>query len=302
MPELPDLLYITQYLQRKVLNRRVVSATVHQPVVIRNVIGDPVEEVLRDLFFTDIGIHGPFLRFTLSSMVELIVNLMLAGRVQHQQKGEHPLGFKVLALKLDDGTWLNICDEQKMAKVYLVHRGDHAAIPGFANQGIDIGSPAFTREAFAALAAQHSRKQVRVFLNDHSALSSIGNAYADEILFEARIHPKTLVAGLTPAEIVTLHEAIAAVMQRGIEHVSASAQPIHVKVRDHMKVRNRRGLSCPRCGTKVRREGVRGYDVFFCPSCQPARRKVFVDWSSLPPEEHPEGDSDRDQDTPPQEG
>ncbi len=278
MPELPDLLHITQQLQRTMLNRRIASVAVHQPVVIRNAIGDPVEEILRDLYFTSMGFHGPFLRFTLSSMVELIVNLMLAGRIQHQQKGDHPLGFKLLALKLDDGTWLNICDEQKMAKIYLVHRGDYAPIPGFARQGVDIRSAEFTADAFAALASQHSRKQVRVFINDHSILSSIGNAYADEILFEARIHPKTIVASLTPEEIGTLHRAIGSVMQYGIDQVAAAAEPIHVKVRAHMKVRNRQGQACPRCGTKIRREGVRGYDVFFCPSCQPARRKVFIDW------------------------
>lgn len=282
MPELPDLLYITRYLQRQILNRRIVSASVHQPVVIRNIIGEPVEGVLRDLFFTRIDFHGPFLRFTLSSMVEIVVNLMLAGRVQHQKKGDHPLGFKLLALKLDDGTWLNICDEQKMAKIYLVHPGDYAGITGFADQGVDIRSQEFTEAYFLQLAARHSRKQVRVFINDHAALSSIGNAYADEILFEAKIHPKTIVASLSAGERAALYRAIGSVMQYGIDRVAGAAQPIHQKVRDHMKVRNRQGHPCPVCGTKVRREGVHGYDVFFCPTCQPVKRKVFIDWSTQP--------------------
>lgn len=282
MPELPDLLYITQYLQRKILNRRIVTVTVHQPVVIRNVIGEPVEEALRDLFFTRIDFHGPFLRFTISSMVEIVVNLMLAGRIQHQLKGEHPLGFKLIAMKLDDGTWLNLCDDQKMAKVYILHPGEYSSIPGFTSQGVDVRSTEFSEESFVGLAARNSRKQVRVFINDHAALSSIGNAYADEILFEAKIHPKTIVASLSPEEIRTLFRAIGVVLQQGVDHVAASGQPIHIKVRDHMKVRNRQGQACPRCGTKIRREGVRGYDVFFCPSCQPATRKVFIDWKKTP--------------------
>jgi formamidopyrimidine-DNA glycosylase len=279
MPELPDLLYISRYLQHHVLHRRIVSATIHQPVVIRNDIGDPVEQVLRDLSFTRIDFHGPFLRFTLSSMVELVINLMLGGRIQHQQSAEHPLGFKLIALKLDDGTWLNICDQQKMAKLYLVHSGDYSAIPGFGNQGVDVRSPEFSEELFRRLAARHSRKQVRVFINDHTALSSIGNAYADEILFEAKIHPKTLVASLAGDDLLALYRAIRTVLQRGIDYVAESGQPIHSKVRDHMKVRNRQGQPCPRCGTTIRREGVRGYDVFFCPTCQPVARKVFIDWS-----------------------
>jgi formamidopyrimidine-DNA glycosylase len=282
MPELPDLLYICQHLQRQVLNRRIVSATVHQPVVIRNAIGDPIEDALRDLFFTRIDYHGPFLRFTLSSMVEIVVNLMLAGRVQHQQKGDHPLGFKVIAMKLDDGTWLNICDEQRMAKVYILHPGNYDVVPGYDTQGVDIRSPGFTLDSFVQLAARHSRKQVRVFINDHSILSSIGNAYADEILFEAKLHPKTIVASLTPEDLSALYLAIGSVLQQGIDHVAGAGQPIHQKVRDHMKVRNLQGHPCPRCGVKIRREGVHGYDVFFCPVCQPAKRKVFIDWSKLP--------------------
>jgi formamidopyrimidine-DNA glycosylase len=282
MPELPDLCYISEYLQRKILNRRIVGVTIHQPVVVRNVIGDAVEEALRDLFFTRIGFHGPFLRFTLSSMVEIVVNLMLAGRIQHQQKTEHPLGFKLLAMKLDDGSWLNICDERKMAKIYIVHPGDYMAITGFINLGIDILSPEFTAESFLELARKHSRKQVRAFINDHSALSSIGNAYADEILFEAMIQPKTIVASLSAEDLGRLFQAIGSVMRIGIEHVNGAGQPIQNKVRDHMKVRNRQGQPCPRCGTTIRREGVRGYDVFFCPACQPVKRKVFIDWSKQP--------------------
>jgi len=93
------------------------------------------------------------------------------------------------------------------------------------------------------------------------------------------IHPKTFVTRLGAEDIERLHEAIRGVMKWGAVCVNAAQQPIHVKVRDHMKVRNRRGEPCPRCGTTIRREGVRGHDVFFCPACQPASRKVFIDWT-----------------------
>ena len=68
-------------------------------------------------------------------------------------------------------------------------------------------------------------------------------------------------------------------LQWGIRMVEEAEEPIHVKVRGHMKVRNRKGKPCPRCGGTIRREGVRGYDVFFCPTCQPPSRKLFIDWS-----------------------
>jgi formamidopyrimidine-DNA glycosylase len=53
-------------------------------------------------------------------------------------------------------------------------------------------------------------------------------------------------------------------------------------VRDHLKVRNRKGSPCVRCGTTIRREGVRGYDVFFCPTCQASTRRSFIEWKTSP--------------------
>jgi formamidopyrimidine-DNA glycosylase len=203
---------------------------------------------------------------------------MVTGRVQHQKSGEKAERFICLSLSLDDGSALHLCDKQLMAKVYLVRRGEYSAIPTYALQGVDVLSPGFTWQIFQELATKHSRKQVRVFINDHSILSSIGNAYADEILFSAGIHPKTFVGRLSSQELESLFSSTRSVLRWGVDCVRAARQPIHVKVRDHMNVRMRRGHPCPRCGTTIRREGVRGYDVYFCPSCQPASRRPFLDW------------------------
>ncbi len=287
MPELPDLLHMQKYLRAHVIGQTIVAAEVRQPIVLRNAVGDPPELALKSMTITAVNAEGPFIRFTIGSTLELITNLMLAGRIQHQRKPDSTLGHLCMVLHLADGTRLNICDEQKMMKIYFVHSGVYTSIPNYTKLGLPIMDPAFTADAFMAAAREHTRKQVRVFINDHTVLNSIGNAYADEILFAAGIHPKTIVASLTGEELHTLHAAIGSVMAEGVRAVDAAGQPIHVKVRDHMKVRNRKGQPCPRCGTIIRREGVRGYDVFFCPTCQPVRRKVFIDWSTLPPPEAP---------------
>ncbi len=113
---------------------------------------------------------------------------------------------------------------------------------------------------------------------DQSALSAIGNAYADEILFEARIHPKTPCSSLSPEQRRGLYNAIRSVMAWAISEVQKAAQPIDVKVRDHVKVRNRKDEPCPVCGAKIRRAGVLGYDSFFCPHCQAASRPQRIPW------------------------
>src|SRR5260370_33544005 len=79
--------------------------------------------------------------------------------------------------------------------------------------GVTLLSPEFTRERFYSL-LRHRRDQVRVFLLDKKALDSLGNAYADEVLFEAGIHPKTLCRSLSPDDAVRLHDPIVKAMTR----------------------------------------------------------------------------------------
>ena len=279
LPELPDLLYIQKYLRNNILGRAVADVAVKRPIVVRNAINQPFEETLRGRCINDVHLAAPFFTLKFDREVDLVLNLMLAGKLQHQRLREKPAGYCCVTLHLDDETRLNICDEQQMAKVYLVRSGHYSTVPKYEQLGIDILSPGFTIAKFRELAKQHSRKQVRVMINDHTILASVGNAYADEILFDAGIHPKTFVGKLTAEELDRLHGSILSVMRWGIAEVEKAVQPIQVKVRDHMKVRNRKGEPCPKCGTTIRREGVRGYDVFFCPKCQPATRKLFIDWN-----------------------
>ncbi|MEW6509526.1 MAG: DNA-formamidopyrimidine glycosylase family protein [Bacteroidota bacterium] len=282
MPELPDLLYIVRSLNDVLPGRAIRRVTVKRPVLVRNAIDLPLEQTLFGKSVQSISVHGPFLTFGLSGDIEIIINLMLAGRLQYQRAGEKAEGYLCLSFGLDDGASLNVCDEQQMAKVYIVRKGSYDSVPKYSSQGVDVLSPEFTIERFRDLAAANGRRQVRVFINDHTVLSAIGNAYADEILFEARIHPKTFVGRLSSDEVDRLYAAIKTVLAWGKEEVERSGQPIHVKVRGHMKVRNRKGEPCPRCGTTIRREGVRGHDVFFCPKCQQPTRQLFIDWSNAP--------------------
>jgi formamidopyrimidine-DNA glycosylase len=279
MPELPDLLYIQKYLRKNVKGKSVADITIREPIVLRVAVAKTFQEALRGLSIARINVNGPFLLLEFSDSYDLVLNFMVAGKLQHQGKKESPIGYVCFSLLLDDGSSLNFADEQKMGKGYLVRYKEYDVIPQFNRQGVSIVSSEFTLELFRSLAAQNSRKQVRVFINDHSVLSSIGNAYADEILFDAKIHPKTIVSKLSPKEIDTLFASVKSVMRWGIKKVEEAHQPIHVKVRDHMKVRGRQGEKCSRCGTIIRREGVLGYDVFFCPGCQPVARKAFLDWN-----------------------
>jgi formamidopyrimidine-DNA glycosylase len=206
--------------------------------------------------------------------LDLAVNPMLAGRFRLAEPGAKDEASLAFALGFDD-VELRYLDDKAMGKAYLIASGDWKAIPGLQSGGLDILSREFSRERFVSL-LRHRRDQVRVFLLDKKALDSIGNAYADEILFEAGIHPKTWCRSLSHDDGVRLHDAIQSVMRAAIEEVARRDEPTDVKVRDFLKVRLKQ--TCPRCGSKLRTAGVKGMDAYFCPACQPATRPGFVDW------------------------
>ncbi|HET7839458.1 MAG TPA: DNA-formamidopyrimidine glycosylase family protein, partial [Rectinemataceae bacterium] len=266
---------------------RIVGTVVKDPVVLRVLVRGDFPSLLRGQSFGALERHGPFLRFALEAEppqvpLDLVMHLMLAGRLRLAEPGEKALPATAFSLELDDGLTLHYGDEKSMGKVYLGERGRFEAIPGYTSQGVDITTEAFTWEAFSALIAK-KRCQARVFIMDQGCLSAIGNAYADEILFEAGIHPKAACSSLSPEERRRLYDAVLKVIAWGIEEVEKAGRPIEDKVRGHMRVRNRAGEACPRCGSTIRKAGVLGFDSFFCPRCQVDRAgKGIVDWTKLP--------------------
>jgi formamidopyrimidine-DNA glycosylase len=273
MPELPDLLYILARLRERLLGRTVTSERVREPVVLRFTVRGNLS-LLLGRALADVFRKSHFLVFRFDGL-DLAVNPMLAGRFRLSEPGAADEGTLAFALGFGD-VELRYLDDKKMGKAYLIANDDWRAIPGLQTGGVDILSPEFSRERFVSL-LKRRRDQVRVFLLDKKALDSLGNAYADEVLFEAGIHPKTFCRSLSHDEGVRLHEAIVKVMQDAVAEVAGRAEPIDVKVRDFLKVR--RKDVCPRCGSKLRTAGVKGMDSWFCPHCQPARRPGFVDWT-----------------------
>jgi formamidopyrimidine-DNA glycosylase len=273
MPELPDLLHVLGKLRARLVGRTVTTERLREPVVLRCLVHGNLSLLLgRSL--RDITRRAHFVIFHFDGF-DLAVNPMLAGRFKFAAPGgrdEAALGF---ALGFDD-VELRYLDDKKMGKAYLAAAGDLTAVPGRQAIGVDVLSPHFTFERFASL-LRHRRDQIRVFLLDKRALDSLGNAYADEVLFEARIHPKTWCRSLTHEDAERLHAAIVLVLNDAVAEVARRDEPIEVKIRDFLKVRLK--PECPRCGSRIRKAGVKGMDAWFCPKCQPATRPGFVDWT-----------------------
>jgi formamidopyrimidine-DNA glycosylase len=281
VPELPDLVHVEAVLARSVCGLPIVDARVGDPVVLRLMLPEPFPAVLLGKRIADVKRRGQFLRFDLDDGLCLVVNAMLTGRYSLATVGTPPGRDPILTLALSGGTELRYSDETRMGKIYVARVDQLDQIPGFASLGVDLLSEDFTLPYMRRLVARR-RDQVRQFLLDKTALASIGNAYADEILFAARLHPKTFCHKLQPDEVQRLYAAIRNTLDSAIREIQARDQAIEVKVRDFLKVRGRAGEPCLVCGTTIRRVRVGRDDACFCPICQPTERKLFVDFRNVP--------------------
>jgi formamidopyrimidine-DNA glycosylase len=286
MPELPDLVHVEAGLRAALAGKRIAGARTGDPTVLRVMVTEPFPAALVGRRLASVDRRGHFIRFGLEGDLVIVVNAMLVGRYKllpaggadgdRVKKDPRSLG---LALVFEDAPELQYLDEKRMGKVYVAAAADESKIPAYGQLGLDLMSPAFTREAFGKVAARR-RDQVRAFLMDKRALASIGNAYADEILFAAGIHPKTFCNKLDGAALDALYGAIGQVLRDAIEEIRRRDEPIEIKVRDFLKVRGRDGKPCPVCGTTIRAVRVGDGDACFCPSCQPETRKLFINWSA----------------------
>ncbi len=286
MPELPDLEYVVSVLREALRGRRILEVRVRNPIVLRLGLAGTAQALCAGRAFGACTRHGHFLLLPVGAEYELAVNPMLAGRFRICRAGAKDEGSLCVAFALEGGEELRYLDDKQMGKLYLVAAGDRRAVPGFDALGVEPLSPDFTLDRFRTL-LRSRRDQVRAFLLDKSAVAAIGSAYPDEILWAARLHPKTGCQGLTEEDVGRLHAAIRDVLSTAVREVARRAEPIEVKVRDFLRVRNRKGQPCPACGATLRVEGVRGHDTFYCPACQPDRpgarlaRRKLVDWARL---------------------
>ncbi len=282
MPELPDLVHIAAELRRTVCGQAIVGAKVGDPVVLRLMLPAAFPDVLLGKRLLDVERRGQFLRFGLDGNLVLVINAMLAGRyVLSAHPAARTAKAMILALSFAGGQELQYTDEMRMGKIYLAAAAQESDIPGYRDLGVDLLSEGFTLARFRELASER-RDQVRQFLLDKTALASIGNAYADEILFAARLHPKTFCHRLRAEEVDRLFGAIRQTLDHAIAEIASRDQPIGVKVRDFLAVRGRAQKPCPVCGTLIRKVRVGKADACFCPTCQPTDRKLFVDFRNLP--------------------
>jgi len=186
--------------------------------------------------------------------------------------GEDDLSHVRARLALDDGASLLFRDPRRFGRLSVVAAGQYARIvPTLATIGPEPLSPAFTVTGFAA-ALGRTRAPIKAKLLDQRLVAGIGNIYADEALWRARIHPATRRVGPVRAE--RLHAAIVAVLTAAIEREGTTFRDYQMvngasgRYADHLEAYGRAGLACRRCQATLQRRVVAQRGTTFCPGCQ----------------------------------
>ncbi len=268
MPEAPDLEVIKDYLNRKVRGRTIAAAQVLRPSVVRSMYGEDLSKRLPGLSIDEFARRGKFMLIGLSDDRVLIVNPMLTGVFRHCGSSERVAKRTCVRLTLDDGKDLRYIDDKQMGMVYLTSQEGLNEVPRLADQGPDVLETLPQVEFAQRLKPFHG--EIKGILTRGRFISGIGNAYADEILFDARVYPFKRRKALSSDELERLRLSCASVTARAVETLRGRmGDRIHLKVRDFLSVHNKGGEPCPRCGEPIRQISANRRITSYCRACQP---------------------------------
>lgn len=270
MPELPEVETVAVALAPQLRGRKVVGARVHPSERFRGGACAPGAEI------TDLRRRGKYLLIALGDGRELVVHLGMTGQLRLL---EAPSGdpYVRAAFDLDDRRVLELRDVRRFGRVSLVARGDYRTLPGLARLGPEPLGGDFDATDFA-LALGREGAAVKARLLGGKVVAGVGNIYADEALWAARVHPAAQRLGRRAA--LALREAIIDVLRAGVEHGGTTlrdyqhldgSQGSH---QEHLRCYGRAGQHCQRCGSLLRATVVAGRTSTYCPRCQRAPRSA----------------------------
>jgi formamidopyrimidine-DNA glycosylase len=271
MPELPDLEIIREVLTPRLRGQTITAVEVVRPLVVRDLTGRGFAEALVGQTFAGVQRRGKVLLFPLRSELTLAINCKLAGRLQYATPSDRRQAKTHVVWRLSDGHELRYSDQRTMGQVYLA--ADLAAIPGWTEMGPEPFD--LTLDEFRERLRLH-RGEIKGVLTRGQAVAGIGNAYADEICFAARIHPYRKRTSLTDEEVARLYEAMQSVLRDAIatlrERVGTDIpgkSKAFPEVRDFLAVHGKGGQPCPACDSAISEIKAQNRLTNFCRTCQP---------------------------------
>jgi formamidopyrimidine-DNA glycosylase len=289
MPELPEVETVARGLRQTILGRRILSVTLGKT----DFIDDPaaLEQHLPGRRIEAVERYGKFMLLRLSAAegsarvaangdaapASLLVHLGMTGQIAPSPAAQPLEKHTHVCLLLDDGRELRYTDARRFGRIaYLTEVPLAEELSGFGADPLEV-----TKEEFAnRICGRHAR--IKALLLDQSVLRGVGNIYADESLWRAKIHPGQLGAKLSRKQAETLRRVLKDILQKAIalrgssisDFLDAEGEP--GEYQRHHRAYGREGKNCYRCKTRIRRAIVAGRSSYFCPKCQRSPRGFAV--------------------------
>lgn len=270
MPELPEVETIKSDLAHLVVGKKILRVETDslkqvQPsleMVKKGVVGNSIKKISR---------RAKILQVFLSNGKILIFHLKLTGRLLVREEGFVKDDWQHLTFFLSGGLELRFCDLRKFGWVKLLENEDELEkiLASFGPEPLDD----LILEIFKKILSS-SRRPVKIILMDQAKISGVGNIYANDALFLAKIDPRRPGNEVTPEEVKALFAAVEKVLKAGIRYRGASDQYYLDALghkgayQDHFLVYGREGKECFVCGEKLKRTKIGGRGTFYCPTCQ----------------------------------
>jgi formamidopyrimidine-DNA glycosylase len=284
MPELPEVETVAHGLRLSILGRRILSVTLRKT----DFIDDPaaVERHLPGRRIEAVERYGKFMLLRLSGAqgeensansdsapAALLVHLGMTGQIASMLAAKPWEKHTHASFALDDGKELRYTDARRFGRLaYLSAALLPVELEGFGADPLEVKVEEFANRI------RSRRSRIKALLMDQTVLRGVGNIYADESLWRAKIHPAKLGANLSKRQLAVLHRALQEILRKAIvmrgssisDFLDAEGQP--GKYQRQHRAYGREGKKCHRCGAIIRRARVAGRSSYFCPKCQPGPR------------------------------
>jgi len=272
MPELPEVETVRRGLEKWCVNRTITRVETLHPRATNPHSIAPLTS-LKNIRISQISRRGKFLWFHLDRPHALVAHLGMSGQFRIQASGTADEKHLRVRITLDNHQELRFIDQRTFG--WLGLSNFDSEVPDLV-KGIapDIFDPAFERKALKKI-LQKKRSEIKRVLLDQSVMSGVGNIYADESLWRAKIHPTTPCDEISPQKIESLLKAVESIMSKALVEGGTSFDSLYINVNgesgyfEHsLEAYGRTNRPCSRCGTPIQRIVIAARSSHFCPHCQ----------------------------------
>lgn len=274
MPELPEVEHVVRALRSAVIGRTIVAAQLRLPRTAPRITGRSFARRLKGARIEGVNRRGKYILIELNHGLVLLVHLRMTGKFVRISSEQKLPPYSHAVFYLDDDSVLVFCDMRQFGRMNLVpaaQLGESAELKTLAPEPF---SETFTVPHLREILSR-SHRSLKQLLLDQTKVLGLGNIYASEALFLARISPFAEAAKLSKARVIRLYEAIRRILEEAIAEGSTLRIDLDDKGSSYIgsserfwRVYEREGEPCVRCGTRIRRVVQGGRSTYYCPKCQ----------------------------------